>query len=160
MNTTTSNREMVLFRSLFIVGLLCWLTPSVLLAQTEDRSDPAMLYGVWLMDADVQMQKSVMATRNSKKPLNEKQEGYRLESIKSRVYVFHENGNFEASWVSRGGTNIVSGIWEISKDGILQLTTEDNKTSLAYSISQNKNRLVLTPEITGPQSLHLKRMEL
>ncbi|WP_192349065.1 hypothetical protein [Algoriphagus sp. Y33] len=149
------------YRSFFLTGLLLGMFQLGLVAQSKDSIATAELSGAWLMDAALQMEKSMLANRNSQKALEDKHREDQLESMRSRMYIFYEDGQFESSWVSHGGSQIVYGKWDLGKDGVLLIELED-KSLLSYGITLERSRLQLTPGISGQseaQTLYLKRFE-
>lgn len=149
------------YRSLFFTILLFGIFQFRGVAQSKDSLAISSISGVWLMDADIQIEKSALATRNSSNTLKEKHFESQLESMRSRVYVFQEGGRFESSWNSHADTQLVYGTWIIRKDGILEIQLED-KSVLSYTITLNKSGLMLSPsnsDESEAQNLHLKRFE-
>ncbi|WP_339881306.1 hypothetical protein [uncultured Algoriphagus sp.] len=149
------------YRSLFFTSLLFGMFQLGVLAQSKDSVAMAAISGAWLMDADIQMEKSTSAGRNSNNKLKQEHFESLLESMRSRVYVFQENGRFESSWNSHGDTQLVYGNWIIRKDGILEIELED-KSMLSYTITLNKSDLILAPGNSDESEaliLHLKRFE-
>ncbi|MCE7056294.1 hypothetical protein LZF95_16550 [Algoriphagus sp. AGSA1] len=152
---------MVTYRSLILTGLIFGMFQFGGLAQSQDSLAVSVLTGVWLMDSEFQMEKSALAGRNSLNSLKEEHLQSQLESMSSRIYIFHEGGRFEASWNSHGDTQLVYGTWNIRKDGILEIQLDD-KWMLSYSVTLDKRGLQLSldnPKETEAPGLYLKRVE-
>lgn len=153
---------MGIFRTIILSGILFLITTSGLLAQSKDSTDTFLIQGLWIADAEVQVQQSIQFSRNSQKPLTEKHMERQLEGFKSRTYVFHEGGFFETSWSTYGDTKVVYGKWELITSGELSIGFEDQSTVL-YKVELRKGGILITPKSSGGdevQPIYLKRAVL
>ncbi|PZX56806.1 hypothetical protein [Algoriphagus chordae] len=149
------------YKYLFFTGLFLGMFHLGGMAQSKDSLTIQALTGVWMMDADMQMEKSALESRNSANPLREEHFKGQLESMRSRIYIFHEGGKFESSWNDHGNTQLVNGNWILNNEGILEIEL-DERLLLSYSVILNKNGLQLIP--ANPKEirnlgLKLKRIE-
>ena len=152
---------MGLFRIFLSLGILFGLGQDHLFAQSPDRPETVSFVGVWVMDTEIPMQMNSVAERSGQNLLQEQHLKSLLETMRSRTYVFHEGGQFESSWVSRGGLFTVAGKWRQKKDGTLEIKLEEGTTFL-YSTALREASLSLSQagiDNSASQELHLKRIE-
>jgi hypothetical protein len=152
---------MELLRIFLSLGLLFGLGQDYLFAQSADSLHNATIIGVWVMDAEIQIQSIRMAERKGQDPLQEHHLKSQTETMRSRTYIFHEGGEFQSSWVSRGELFTIAGKWQSKKDGTLEIDLEDG-ASLLYATELNEASLSLSQagmDKSASLELHLKRIE-
>lgn len=143
-------------RVFFMVFLLAGF-PLLSSAQSIDINK---ITGFWILDLSAQMKNNPKSNDKINK-LDKKHKDQYLETQKSRAYVFYENGNFETSWVSYGGSQLVYGKWELDKNNDLRIVFPD-KTQLLYKTKLTEFHCILTSSVKDGDSdrrLYLKRID-
>ncbi|OYX17081.1 MAG: hypothetical protein B7Z16_10680 [Algoriphagus sp. 32-45-6] len=64
--------------------------------------------------------------------------------LRSKIYMFSEDGAVRISWTSHGVEMIVNGEYELIENQILSIAIDDRK--ITYRISSDGDRLILIPE--------------
>lgn len=113
-------------------------------AQKIEAFDAQNLIGYWQTDSVNQLS-AINIALSAKDSLNGKVASEEMkQAIKSRSFVFSEDGIFTAQWVLGERQNIVDGTWEI--EGASRLAIEINGIKTSYSIRVNgKDGILLIP---------------
>lgn len=113
-------------------------------AQKIEAFDAQNLIGYWQTDSVNQLS-AINIGLSAKDSLNGKVASEEMkQAIKSRSFVFSEDGIFTAQWVLGERQNIVDGKWEI--EGASQLAIEINGIKTSYSMRVNgKDGILLIP---------------
>lgn len=113
-------------------------------AQKIEAFDAQNLIGYWQTDSVNQLS-AINIGLSAKDSLNGKVASEEMkQAIKSRSFVFSEDGIFTAQWVLGKRQNIVDGKWEI--EGASRLAIEINGIKTSYSIRVNgKDGILLIP---------------
>ncbi|WP_339713575.1 hypothetical protein [Cyclobacterium amurskyense] len=113
-------------------------------AQKTDKFDAQNLIGYWQTDSVNQLSAiNYGISANGSMTKTAESEAMK-QAIKSRSFIFSEDGIFTAQWVMGKRQNIVNGKWEIK--GASQLTIEINGVKTSYSLRVNgKDEILLIP---------------
>ncbi len=147
------------YSSMLLLSLtIFWTAQPGVYAQTMDSTS---FTGLWVLDTSEQVSRSLAKERNSMETLTENHREGLIETMKSRVYIFHEDGSFESSWVTGGDTRVVYGEWEMDKDEVLHIRL-NNKSGFSYNIQLDPVHFILSPKVKSEeviQPLYLKRID-
>ncbi|MDO6438535.1 hypothetical protein Q4534_14020 [Cyclobacterium sp. 1_MG-2023] len=130
---------------LFLLILVVFLIEVRLVAaQKIEEFDAQMLIGYWQTDSVNQLS-AINNVLSAKDSLNRKVTSEEMkQAIKSRSFIFSEDGIFTAQWVMGKRQNIVDGKWKI--EGTSQIAIEINGIKTSYSVRANgKDGILLIP---------------
>ena len=113
-------------------------------AQKIEAIDAQNLIGYWQTDSVNQLSAINYGISAKGSKTNRAESEAMKQAIKSRSFVFSEDGIFTAQWVLGKRQNIVNGKWEI--EGTSQLAIEINGIKTSYSLRVNgKDGILLIP---------------
>ena len=145
-------------RNSCIFLMLCFIFSFSGFSQEIKESDLG-IFGIWSVDMPVQ-RPAIDALRGfSSDSLGQKRKESLVQTMRSKMYLFSEDGTLRIFWTSHGKEMSVEGKFELTDKQRIQLQVDGRR--IGYRFILNPQKLILIPEeVTRGMidKVHLKRM--